>query len=118
MQCRTPTSDGPGCACDRAGTVTYGLGESLGVVTPASIRRGDQGSEQTIVIELDKADAGTLADVTRGALDKQLAILLDGKVVSAPVVKGPILGGVVEITLETGSEAEQVAAELGASPTP
>jgi preprotein translocase subunit SecD len=117
--CSAPplTSDGPGSACDRAGTTTYELGESLGVVTPTSATLDGQGSGQTVVVGFDKADASKLGDVTREALEKQLAILLDGKVLSAPVVKDPITTGKVAFAFGTASEAGQVAAELGASAT-
>jgi hypothetical protein len=115
--CSAPplTSDGRGSACDRAGTTTYELGESLGVVTPTSVTLDGQGTGQTVVAEFDKADASMLGDVTGKALEKQLAILLDGKVLSAPVVKEPLTGGNLSLAFETASEAEQVAAELDAS---
>ena len=118
--CSAPplTSDGPGSACDRAGTTTYELAKSLGVVTPTSVTLDGQGAGQTLVAEFDKADAGKLGDVTGKAVEKQLAILLDGKVISAPVVKEPITGGKVTFAFGTAAEAEKVATELGASPTP
>ena len=118
--CSAPplTSDGPGSACDRAGTTTYELGESLGVVTPTSVALpNDQGSGQTVVLEFDKADTSTLGDVTRGAVEKHLAILLGGRVLSAPLVKEPITTSQLTLAFETASEAEQVAAALEASAT-
>jgi len=117
--CSVPplTSDGPGSACDRAGTTTYELAKSLGVVTPTSVTLDGQGAGQTVVAELDKADASKLGDVTREALEKHLAILLDGKVLTAPVVKEPMTAGKVAFTFGTAPEARQVAAELGASAT-
>jgi preprotein translocase subunit SecD len=117
--CSAPplTSDGPGSACDRAGTTTYELGESLGVVTPTSVTRDGQGTGQTVAVEFDKADASTFGDVTGKAIDKQVAVLLKGKVLSAPTVKDPITAGKVTFGFGTASEAEQVAAELGASAT-
>lgn len=111
------TSEGPGIACDRAGTTTYELGESLGVVTPTSVTRDGQGTGQTVNAKFDKADASKFGDVTGKAVEKQLAILLDGKVLAAPVVKEPLNGGRVSFAFETAAEAEKVAAELGASAT-
>jgi preprotein translocase subunit SecD len=118
--CSAPplTSDGPGSACDRAGTTTYGLAKSLGVVTPTSVTRDGQRTGQTVVAELDEADASKFGDVTGKTVDMQLAILLGGKVLSAPVVKEPLTGGKVAFTFGTASEAEKVATELGASATP
>ena len=117
--CSAPplTSDGPGSACDRAGTTTYKLAESLGVVTPTSVTLDGQGAGQTVVAEFDKADASKLGDVTSEALEKRLAILLDGQVLAAPVVKESMTAGKVTFAFGTASEAEQVAAELGASAT-
>lgn len=118
--CSAPalTSDGPASACDRAGSTTYQLGESLGVITPTSVvLPKNQGTAQSIVLEFDKADTGTLADVSREAIDKNLAILLDGRVLSAPLVKSPLTTSQVTLAFGTASEAQQVAAELGASTT-
>ncbi len=116
--CSAPplTSDGPGKACDWAGTTTYALGESVGVLTPTSVARDGQ-DRQTVVAEFDKADSNKLGDVTRKALEKRLAVLLNGKVISAPVVKAPLTGGKVAFAFGTASEAGQVAAALGASPS-
>jgi preprotein translocase subunit SecD len=117
--CSAPplTSKGPGKACDRAGTTTYELAESLGVVTPTSVTRDGPGAGQTVVAEFDKADASNLGDVTGKAVEKQLAVLLDGKVLSAPLVKEPITAGKVTFAFGTAAEVEKVAAELGASAT-
>lgn len=93
------------------------MADSLGVVTPRSVTRDGQGAGQTVEAELDKEDASKLGDVTGQALDKQLAILLDGKVLGAPVVKEPLTGGKVSFAFGTPAEAEKVATELGASPT-
>jgi len=118
--CSAPplTSNGPGSACARAGTTTYELGESLGVVTPTSVARGDQGLGPTVVVGFDKADASKLGDVTGKAVQKQLAILLDGKVLSAPLVAAPVTDGKMTFAFGTASEAGQVATELGAPATP
>jgi preprotein translocase subunit SecD len=119
--CSAPalTSDGPASACDRAGTTTYELAKSLGVVTPTSVAlRKDQGSANSVTLELNTADTGTFADVSRKAIDKYLAIVLDGRVLSAPLVKDPITTSEVTLSFGTASEAKQVAAELSASATP
>jgi len=117
--CSAPplTSDGPGSACDRAGTTTFELGASLGVVTPTSVTRDGQ-ERQTLVAEFDKAGASKLGDVTGKALEKQLAILLDGKVLTAPLVKERMTTGKWMFAFGTAPEAERVANELGASTTP
>jgi preprotein translocase subunit SecD len=119
--CSAPalTSDGPASACDRAGTTTYELAKSLGVVTPTSVALPkDQGSANSVTLELSKADTGTFADVSHKAIDKNLAIVLDGRVLSAPLVKAPLTTSEVTLAFGTASEAKQVAAELSASATP
>ena len=108
------TSDGPGGACDQAGATTYELAESLGVVTPTSVARGDQGGGQTVLLELDPAGARTLDAATGRANGKQLAFLLQGTVLSAPTVMGPLtVGNALTLGFATAAEADQVSAELG-----
>ena len=111
--CEVPPldTDGPGSACDRAGTTTYVLGESLGVVTPSSVTH--EGA--TIAVVFDEADSDTLAEASDAAREQQLAVLLDGAVLSAPVVKAPITDGRVVIAFGTEAEAEEVVADLGAT---
>ncbi len=85
--CSAPvlTSDTPASACDRAGTTTYVLGKSLGTVTPTSVVFSkDQGSAHSVILELNKADTCTFGSVSLEAIDKHLAILLDGRVLTAP----------------------------------
>ncbi len=91
--CSAPavTSDSPASACDNAGTTTYELARPLGTITPVSVVLAkDQGSAHSVTLELNKADAGTLGDVSREAVDKHLAIVLDGRVLSAPLVQEPL----------------------------
>jgi preprotein translocase subunit SecD len=118
--CSAPalTSDGPASACDSAGTTTYELGKSLGTITPTSVTLSkDQESTHSVTLELNKADTDTLGNVSSKAIDKNLAILLDGRVLSAPTVKAPITTSPLTLAFETASEAKQTATELRASAT-
>lgn len=118
--CTAPalTSDGPASACNTAGTTTYELGKSLGTVTPTSVTlSADQGSANSIILELNAADTSTLGKVTGDAIDKNLAIILDGRVLSAPLVKTPITSSPLTLAFGTASEAKQTAAKLR-SPAP
>lgn len=114
--CSAPplTTDGPGSACDREGTTTYVLGKSLGTVTPTSVSTQGHG----VYLEYDQAGVDTMREVTTSALDKQMAILLDGKVLGAPVIKEPLTTRSGELALATPAEAEAVAAELRGTATP
>jgi hypothetical protein len=118
--CTAPvlTSDDPASACNTAGTTTYELGKSLGTVAPTSVTlSADQGSAHSIILELNAADTSTLGKVTGDAIDKNLAIILDGRVLSAPLVKTPITSSPLTLAFGTASEAKQTAAELRASAT-
>lgn len=119
--CSAPaiTSDSPASACDNAGTTTYELAKSLGTITPISVTLPkDQGSAHSVALELNKADTSTLGDVSREAVDKHLAIVFDGRVLSAPLVKEALTSSTLTLACGTASEAKQVAAELTASKTP
>jgi preprotein translocase subunit SecD len=119
--CSAPalSSAGPASACDRAGVTTYELAKSLGVVTPTSVVFPEnEGSENLVILELNKADTSTLGNVSREAIDQHLAIVLDGRVLSAPLVKNPLTTSELTLMFGTASEAKQVAADLGASAAP
>ena len=117
--CTAPplTADGPGTACDLNGTTTYDLADSLGVVTPTSVTRDGQGSAQTVGVEFDEADAKTLSDATGKALNDKLALLVNGKVLSAAAVMAPITNGEFIFGFGKALDADRVAALLGAPAT-
>jgi preprotein translocase subunit SecD len=52
-----------------------------------------EGSQPVVSFRLDSEGARRFGDATRENVGKELAIVLDNKVISAPVVKEPILGG-------------------------
>ena len=119
--CTAPAlrSDGPASACDSAGTITYELGKSLGTVTPTSVTLSkDQGSAHSVLLELNTADITTLGKVSGDSIDKNLAIVFDGRVLSASLVKAPITSSPLTLAFGTASDAKQTAAELAASATP
>lgn len=108
--------DGAGDACDRTGTTTYHLAQALGEITPSSVKTAGKGpSTNSIALTFDEGDKKTLADVTRKALHKQMAILLNGRVVAAPQVMAPITTGKLSLVFESASEAHEVATKLRAS---
>ena len=81
------------------------------------VTRDSQGNGQAVAVEFTRADADTLRDVTGKAIDKQLALLLDGKVLSAATVEAPITARMVMFAFGTASAANQFATELGAPAT-
>jgi preprotein translocase subunit SecD len=78
----------------------------LGVLTPTSVTLEGQGAGQTVVAEFDKADASKLGDVTGKAVEKQLAILLDGKVLSVALT--PFRGHLVREDVHHGTHTSGV----------
>jgi preprotein translocase subunit SecD len=80
-----------------------------------------QNNDWAIKFEFDAAGARRFGDATRENVGKPFAIVLDNKVISAPVIREPITGGSGEIT---GSFTVQSATDLalllraGALPAP
>jgi hypothetical protein len=106
------TSDGPGRACDRTGGFAYELGPTLGEVTPTTATPTETQGAAQVTIALDQADSATLDHVTRSAVGRRLAILLDGRVIMASIVVDPITGGQFALGTATSAEAQQLAAAL------
>jgi len=78
-------------------------------------------NEPIVSFRFDTAGGKRFADVTRKNVNKPFAIVLDGKVVSAPVIREPILGGSGQISGGfTTQEANDLALLLraGALPAP
>jgi preprotein translocase subunit SecD len=74
--------------------------DGLSAVSDRAVLRRAQGTQR-------------FADATREAIGKQIAIILDGQVVSAPVVQAPIQSGQGVITCACDEErAKALAAQL------
>ena len=82
----------------------------------------DNQSNQTVVtFNLDRVGAKKFAKATSSGIGKRLAIVLDGKIISAPVVRDAIIGGSGQITGDfTFQSATDLALLLrsGALPAP
>lgn len=87
----------------------------------ASAAMNSQSGEWVVNFAFDSAGAKRFADITRANVGKPFAIVLDGKVISAPVIREPITGGQGQIS---GSFSAQSAHDLavllraGALPAP
>jgi SecD/SecF fusion protein len=69
----------------------------------------------------DQVGARRFADITRANVDKPFAIVLDGKVISAPVIREPIIGGRGQISGNFNAQSANELAVLlraGALPAP
>lgn len=71
-----------------------------------------------IEIEFSAAGAEQFAQITKDNLNKRLAILLDGKLYSAPLIRSEITGGKAQINGSfTAEEASELAARINAAIT-
>ena len=106
------------------GTKTYAIkkrvlisGDSLINAAPGV----DQYGRAVVNIRFDNIGTKKFADITKANVGKPFAIILDGKVVTAPNIKQAILGGSAEISGDfTMQEANDIAILLraGALPAP
>ncbi len=91
------------------------LGLSGNLIEHAMVLRGNRG-EPEIAFTMQPEAAAAFAKVTADNIGRRLAIVLDGKLYSAPVIQSPITGGRGQITGQfTSSEALELA---GAIETP
>ncbi len=87
----------------------------------AKPRMDTQNNETIVSFTLDRVGAKKFARATTENVGKQLAIILDGKIISAPSIREPIVGGAGQIT---GNFTFQSATDLalllrsGALPAP
>ena len=87
----------------------------------AKPRMDNQNNETVVTFTLDRVGAKRFAKATSTGVGKRLAIVLDGKIISAPNVREPIVGGSGQIT---GNFTFQSATDLalllrsGALPAP
>lgn len=80
-----------------------------------------ESSQAVILFRFNSNGARRLAQVTRDNVGSALAVVLDQNVVSAPVIREPILGGSVEISGDfTAEQARDLALQVrsGALPAP
>jgi preprotein translocase subunit SecD len=129
-QAGTPEKPGPGVQ------VLYGRGEggrrtpylverrtllTGDALTDARVGPGDVTEGMVVYFEFDARGAKQFGDVTTRNVGHQLAIVLDGKVESAPSIREPITGGSGQITGRFDfAEAQDLANVLrnGALPAP
>lgn len=79
----------------------------------------NQNNQDVVVIQFDQQGGNRFAKLTSENVGKQFAIILDGQVISAPVIQDPILGGVSEISGNfTPETAQQLAISLQSGALP
>ncbi len=95
----------------------YTVGPSIGDLSRfddvAVSDAGEGGAGWTVTIDLTTEGTRLFADWTAAHVNEQLAIVVDGELVSAPTIASPIPGGVVQISGSfTKAQAEQLADEI------
>jgi preprotein translocase subunit SecD len=66
-----------------------------------------------IEIKFTKAGQKQFAELTRKNIDKRLAIVIDGRVYSAPIIRSEVAGGIAKIAGSfSKQEAEQLASKV------
>ncbi|MBC6457726.1 SecDF P1 head subdomain-containing protein [Actinomadura sp. HBU206391] len=108
-------TDGSGVP-DVDGTQCYRLAPGMTVTRLEKLEAAlaKNGAGWQVLIELGPADSGAFGSLTRQVATEQpprnqLALVVDGKVLSAPSVQEPITGGEIQIT--TGSSGTRQDAE-------
>ena len=92
-----------------------------GDLTDARAGNNPQTGEWVVNFTFNSVGARRFADVTRANVNHRFAIVLDGKVISAPVIREPITGGRGQISGSfTAASANDLAVLLraGALPAP
>lgn len=113
---RLPFADAREGTIDLVKKIMIG-GENLSDAQPGY----SQNNEPVVNIRFDNIGAKKFADATRRMVGKPFAIVLDGKVLTAPVIRAVILGGSAEISGSfTAKEASELSILLraGALPAP
>ena len=90
-------------------------------LTDAQPNTNSQTGEWVVSFKFDGQGARQFGDVTRQNVGKPFAVVLDGKVITAPVIREPILGGTGQISGSfTAQSANNLAVLLraGALPAP
>lgn len=92
-----------------------------GVITDANATISPQTSSPVVNMQMNSEGAREWARITGANIDKRIAIMLDGFIYSAPVVKNKISGGSSEISgIEDLDEANllEIVLKAGALPAP
>ncbi|SMD11866.1 SecDF P1 head subdomain-containing protein [Lentzea albidocapillata] len=82
-------------------------------VVKAEASPSEYGTGHVVTAEFDAEGARTWSDFTTAHVGNQVAILINGRVLSAPSIQSPITGGATQIAGKfTADEADQLARQL------
>lgn len=126
FDCAAPRQPGTGTvalACDKDRTTKYALDAPFlanDSITRATVQPpGEQSPTWSILLDMTDRGGGIWSQYTTEHVDQQVAIEVDGTVLSAPTIAGPITGGDTQISGQfTEREALAIAAVVGSPPLP
>jgi len=75
-------------------------------VQDATIKRDEYTGQEAFVLTLEDSDKEAFGRLTTDALDHMIAVIVAGDVISAPVVRDPITGGVVHVSMGAAASAK------------
>ena len=105
----------PLVTCD-AGEAKYDLGPVFldgDRVVKAKASPSEYSTGHVVTIEFDDEGARTWSDFTTANVGNQVAMLINGRVLSAPTIESPITGGTTQILGRfTADQADQLARQL------
>lgn len=67
----------------------------------------DAFGERYIHVSMTRSGTKKFTNITKKNINKQIAIILDGKTISAPIIKEPITGGQAQINLPKGTTSKE-----------
>jgi TonB family protein len=79
----------------------------------ASARVVNEGSGYSVAIELNGVAAGRMTRATSAHIGRPLAVLLDGRLITAPVIRSPVGASALLTGNFSKAEADEIAAALG-----
>jgi hypothetical protein len=74
------------------------------VITDADVMIGEEDEGPFVIVSLDAKGRERMAEATGANVGKKLAIMVDGVVMSAPVITGAITAGRIQVTPSPGTE--------------
>lgn len=96
----------------RIGTTAFSMAEVLDARSLATL-----GGEPAILVTLNDTARAKLEAASRAALGQAITALLDGQLLSGPVVQEPISDGTIELTgIKDFTEGEALALKISGKP--
>jgi len=97
-----------------AATITSAFAETIPIEVAVAQQAYDQRTgEPVISFTMSPSSARAFAELTKNNVGRQAAILIDGRRISAPVIREPILGGAGQISGHLSfEEAREMAIRL------